>query len=195
MQYKGEIYMKNIIAFLDSLPITSAERKEIEVALDRASSIYWVNARAEIKTLCEDRIEEKKDRKIKALLTEDKINQLVKIDDVLFAYIEDLWGYGYSSAAIAKGLSYAVSSARISQKLEPLGIKKRGQVIELLEDFETEFDLKRWRIANQGQYNTGPRIKQEEKEKFRELYKKGYSITYISQMTGRSETAIRKWVK
>ena len=187
--------MKNYNIFLETLPITPKEKEEISAALSRRDSLYWVQAREELKGLCESRIEEKKDRKIKALLTEDKINQLVKIDDVLFAYIEDLWGYGYSSAAIAKGLSYAVSSARISQKLEPLGIKKRGQVIELLEDFETEFDLKRWRIANQGQYNTGPRIKQEEKEKFRELYKKGYSITYISQMTGRSETAIRKWVK
>lgn len=187
--------MKNFSAFLDSLPITPAERKEIETALDRASSLYWVNARDELKKLCVDRIEEKKDRKIKALLTEDKINQLVKIDDVLFAYIEDLWGYGYSSAAISRGLKYSVSAARISQKLEPLGIKKRGQVIELLEDFEAEFDLKKWRIANQGVYATGPRIKEEEKNKFKELYKKGYSITYIAQLTGRSETAIRKWVK
>ena len=187
--------MKNFSAFLDSLPITPAERKEIETALDRASSLYWVNARAEIKTLCEDRIEEKREKKIAALLTEDKVNQLVPIDEVLFCYIEELWGYGYSSAAISKALKYSVSAARISQRLEPLGIKKRGQVIELLEDFESEFDLTRWRISNQGNYNTGPRIKQEEKEKFRALYAKGYSIAYIAHLTGRSESAIRKWVK
>ena len=180
---------------LKSLPITPKEHQELSAALERRDCIYWVKARAEIPQLCESRITEKKDRKLQALFTEDKVNQLVPVDDILLIYVEELWSYGYSSAAISKALRYAVHPATISQKMEPVDKRKRGQVIELLDDFETGFDLDTWRLKNCGAYKQGPKITAEEKQRFRELKEKGYSISYISKVTGRSENAIRKWVK
>ncbi len=96
---------------------------------------------------------------------------------------------------ISKGLNFAVSAARISQKLDPVDKRKRGQVIELLDDFETEFNLTRWRLPSCNSYRQGPKLTEEEKEKFRELRAMGYSIAYIASQTGRSENAVRKWVK
>lgn len=180
---------------LANLPLTHKEKEELTAALYRRYSLYWVKARAELKALCEDRIREKEDRNLRYLLTDDKVNQLVPVEDALLIVIEELWELGYSSAAIAKGLRYSVSPATISQKMEPVAVRKRGQVVELLDDFETEFDLEKWRLANSVTYRQGPKITEEEKEKFRELYGKGYSIMYISKVTGRSENAIRKWVK
>lgn len=182
-------------AELEFLPLTPKEKEELTAALERRYSLYWVKAREELKGLCESRIAEKEDRNLRYLLTDDKVNQLVPVEDALLIVIEELWELGYSSAAIAKGLRYAVSPATISQKMEPVTIRKRGQVIELLEDFETGFDLEKWRLKNSVTYNQGPKITEEEKAKFKELYTKGYSISYISKVTGRSENAVRKWVK
>lgn len=187
--------MKDIERFIDNLPLTPAERIEVQEAYQRSLRFNWVKARQDIKQLSEDRIEEKRSRKVQALLTEDKINQLVKIDDGLLYYIEDLWYLGYSSAAIAKGLKNSVSAARISQLMPPVDKRKRGQVIELLDDFETEFNVDKWRLKTCSSYRQGPKITDKEKQKFRELKAQGYSITYIAQVTGRSENAIRKWVR
>jgi len=186
---------RDVLVFIDNLPALPYEKKEIRDAFERASGIYWVKARQEIKELCSSRIEEKQDRRLKALLTEDKTNLLVPCDEVLFGYIEELWNYGYSSAAISKGLNYSYSAARISQRLEPVSKRKRGQVIELLEDFITEFDLEKWRLKTTPTYKQGPKITDLEKQQFRLLYSKGYSIQSIAEQTGRSEGAIRKWVK
>jgi hypothetical protein len=188
--------MKNdVLVFIDNLPLLPYEVAEVKAAYERSLHYSWVQAREEIAKLSDDRIDEKHDKKLKALLTEDKVNQLVKIDDILLYYIEDLWMLGYSSAAISKALKYSVSSSRISQLMPPVSKRKRGQVIELLNDFITEFDVERWRIANCGSYRTGPRITEEEKQKFKDLYRKGYSIDKIAYMTGRSANAVRKWVK
>lgn len=180
---------------LVSLPLTPKEKEELTAALDRRYSLYWVKAREELKWLCENRIREKEEKKLQYLLTGDRVNQLVPIDEITLIYIEELWQLGYSSAAIAKGLRYAVSPAVISQKFDPVTIRKRGQVIELLEDFETEFDLEKWRLKANYNYKQGPRITDKEKEYFKALHNKGYSISYIAKVTGRSENAIRKWVK
>ncbi len=180
---------------LTLLPLTPKEKEELSAALERRSSLYWVKAREELKGLCESRIKEKEERKLQYLLTEDKVNQLVPIDDITLAYIEELWQLGYSSAAIAKGLRYAVSPGVISQKFDPVTVRKRGQVVELLDDFDTEFNLSKWRLAANYNYNQGPKITDAEKEKFKDLYKKGYPISYIAKVTGRSENSIRKWVK
>lgn len=187
--------MKQISIFIDNLPLTPSEKVEVQEAYERSLRFNWVKARQEIKELSEERIEEKRNRKVKALFTDDKVNQLVKIDDVLVYYIEDLWYLGYSSAAIAKGLKNSVSAARISQLMPPVDKRKRGQVIELLDDFQTEFNVDKWRLASNSTYRQGPKITDKEKQKFRELKAQGYSITYIAQVTGRSENAIRKWVK
>lgn len=187
--------MKDVLYFIDSLPLTPAEVVEVKAAYERSLRFNWIKAREDIKGLCDERIEEKQNRKVKALLTDDKVQQLVKIDSVLLYYIEDLWQLGYSSAAISKALKYAVSAARISQLMPPVSKRKRGQVIELLDDFETQFDVEKWRLPNCGAYRQGPKITDKEKAKFKELKDKGYSITYIAMVTGRSENAIRKWVK
>ena len=183
------------LLFLETLAISPAEKEEIKIALDNRYSLYWVNARDELKELCASRLAEKKERKIQALLTDDKINQLVKIDDILLVYIEELWNMGYSSAAISKALKYAVSGARISQIMQPVKVRKRGQVIELLEDFELDFNLDLWRLKTVGVYKQGPKITDKEKELFKKLKGQGYSISYIASVTGRSENAVRKWVK
>lgn len=182
-------------AELEYLPLTPKEKEELTAALERRYSLYWVKAREELKELCEDRIREKEDRNLRYLLTDDKVNQLVPIEDTLLIVIGELWKLGYSSAAIAKGLRYSVSPATISQKMEPVAIRKRGQVVELLDDFETDFDLEKWRLKTSPTFNQGPKVTEEEKEKFRDLYSKGYSISYIAKVTGRSENAVRKWVK
>jgi hypothetical protein len=187
--------MKNVNDFIDSLPLLPAEVMEVKAAYERSLRFNWVNARKEIQKLSDERIEEKQNKKVQALFTEDKVNQLVKIDDVLICYIEDLWMMGYSSAAISKALKYSVSSSRISQLMPPVNKRKRGQVIELLNDFETEFDVDKWRLATCGSFRTGPRITDEEKAKFKEMYRKGYSIEKIAYITGRSVNAVRKWVK
>ena len=182
-------------AELEYLPLTPKEKEELTAALERRYSLYWVKAREELKELCEDRIREKEDRNLRYLLTDDKVNQLVPIEDALLIVIGELWKLGYSSAAIAKGLRYSVSPATISQKMEPVAIRKRGQVVELLDDFETDFDLEKWRLKTSPTFKQGPKVTEEEKEKFRDLYGKGYSISYIAKVTGRSENAVRKWVK
>ena len=187
--------MKKVLDFIDSLPLLPSEVMEVKEAYERSLRFNWVKAREEISQLCDERIDEKQNKKVQALLTEDKVNQLVKIDDVLIYYIEDLWQLGYSSAAISKALKYSVSSSRISQLMPPVNKRKRGQVIELLNDFETEFDVDRWRIATAGTYRTGPRITDAEKAKFKDLYRQGWSIDKIAYFTGRSANAVRKWVK
>lgn len=186
---------KSNLLFLETLAISSAEKEELKIALDRRYSLYWVTARNELKEMCANRLEEKKEKKIQALLTDDRVNQLVKIDDVFWVYIEELWEMGYSSAAISKALKYAVSGARISQIMQPVKVRKRGQVIELLEDFELDFNLDLWRLKTVGVYKQGPKITEKEKELFKKLKGQGYSISYIASVTGRSENAIRKWVK
>ena len=186
---------KDIFGFIDNLPLLPYEKLELKEAYNRASGFYWVKARQEIKDLCSSRLEEKQERRLKALLTEDTTNLLLPCDEVLFGYIEELWNYGYSSMAISKGLNFAYSAARISQRLEPVSKRKRGQVIELLDDFISEFDLEKWRLKTVPTYKQGPRITDAEKQKFRDLYSKGFSIQSISEQTGRSEGAIRKWVK
>lgn len=188
--------MKNQnLLFLNTLAVSPAEKVEITKALERRYSIYWVKAREELKELCDSRLAEKKEKKLQALLTEDKVNQLVKVDDITLIYIEELWNMGYSSAAISKALKYAVSGATISQKMEPVCVRKRGQVIELLEDFELEFNLDLWRLKTTGAYRQGPKITEKEKEVFKKLKSQGYSTSYIASVTGRSENAVRKWVK
>ena len=187
--------MKKNFEELVALPLTPKEKEELTQALERRYSLYWVKARAELKGLCENRINEKEERKLQYLLTDDKVNQLVPISDILLIYIEELWELGYSSAAIAKGLRYAVSPAIISQKFDPVNIRKRGQVVELLDDFELEFNLEKWRLAANYNYRQGPKVTDKEKEKFKDLYNKGYPISYIAKVTGRSENAVRKWVK
>ena len=186
---------KSNLLFLETLAVSPAEKEELKKALDNRYSLYWVNARNELKGLCKIRTEEKKDRKLKALLTEDKINQLVKIDDTLLIYIEELWNMGYSSAAISKALYCSVSAPRISQIMQPVKVRKRGQVIELLEDFELDFNLDLWRLKTVGTYKQGPKITDREKELFKQLKSKGYSTSYIANVTGRSENSVRKWVK
>ncbi len=186
---------KSNLLFLETLAVSPAEKVEIKKALDRRYSIYWINAREELKKLCDNRLNEKREKKLKALLTEDKVNQLVKVDDVLLIYIEELWNMGYSSAAISKALKYAVSGATISQKMESVNVRKRGQVIELLEDFELDFNLDLWRLKTTGAYRQGPKITDREKALFRKLKSQGYSTSYIASVTGRSENAVRKWVK
>lgn len=186
---------KSNLLFLNTLPVSPAEKVEITKALERRCSIYWVKAREELKELCDSRLAEKREKKLQALLTEDKINQLVPVDDITLIYIEELWTMGYSSAAISKALKYAVSGATISQKMEPVKVRKRGQVIELLEDFEVEFNLDLWRLKTTGAYRQGPKITDREKELFRKLKSQGYSTSYIASVTGRSENAVRKWVK
>jgi len=182
-------------AELEFLPLTPKEKEELTAALERRYSLYWVKAREELKGLCESRIAEKEERNLRCLLTDDKVSQLVPVEEALLSVIGELWELGYSSAAIAKGLRYSVSPATISQKMEPVEVRKRGQVVELLDDFETEFDLNKWRLASQYHYAQGPKVTPEEKQKFKELYKKGYSIPYIAKVTGRSANAVRKWVK
>ena len=183
------------LLFLETLAISPAEKVELKKALDNRYSLYWVNARAELKEMCANRLEEKKEKKIQALLTDDKVNQLVKVDDLFWVYIEELWYMGYSSAAISKALKYSVSSAIISQKMQPVNVRKRGQVIELLEDFELNFNLDLWRLKTVGVYKQGPKITDKEKELFKKLKGQGYSVSYIASVTGRSENAVRKWVK
>ena len=117
--------MKEVKYFIDNLPLTPAEKIEVQEAYERSLRFNWVKARQDIKQLSEERIDEKRSRKVQALLTDDKINQLVKIDDGLLYYIEDLWYLGYSSAAIAKGLKNSVSAARISQLMPPVDKRKR----------------------------------------------------------------------
>lgn len=186
---------KDVIVFIENLPALPYEKKEITDAFNRASGFYWVKARQEIKDLCESRVKEKQERRLKALLTEDKTNLLVPCDEVLFGYIEELWSYGYSSSAISTGLNFAYSAARISQRLEPVSKRKRGQVIELLDDFIMQFDLEKWRLKSNATYKQGPKITDVEKQHFKLLYSQGYSIQSIAEQTGRSENAIRKWVK
>ena len=168
---------KDVMVFIDNLPLLPYEKSELKEAFDRASGFYWVKARQEIKDLCSSRIEEKQERRLKALLTEDKTNLLLPCDEQLFEYITELWNYGYSSMAISKGLNFAYSAARISQRLEPISKRKRGQVIELLDDFISEFDLEKWKLKTAPTYRQGPKISEEEKEKFRELYRKGKRVS------------------
>lgn len=186
---------KEIYSYVETLPLLPYEKEEVLKAVERSLAFEWVKARQEIKWLVEDRIKEKKERKLSALLSDDKVNQLVPISEDLLYYIEKLWGYGYSSSAISKGLKYSVSAPIISQKMDPVSVRKRGQVIELMNDFISEFNVNSWRLPTSTTYKQGPKITEEEKQKFKELKQKGYSTEQIAYYTGRSANAIRRWLK
>ena len=53
---------KSNLLFLETLAVSPAEKVEIKKALDRRYSLEWVNARNELKGMCEIRTEEKKKR-------------------------------------------------------------------------------------------------------------------------------------
>ena len=63
-------------------------------------------------------------------------------------------------------------------------------LIELLDNFMIEFDLKSWLLM--GTYNTnhGPKITKEEKVKIKELYAAGWSIGRIAVKINRSPSSL-----
>ena len=187
--------MNKIVGYIDSLPLLPKEKKELLSAYERSTTPYWVKARETIKVLGEERKEEKKARAIARLLTDDPVNSIFPIPDILKGYAAELRAMGYSASAISKGFKGAISTSWCVERLENPGLRPRGQVIELLDDFKLEFDLKEWLLM--GSYNTnhGPKITDKEKEQIKLLYSQGWSIGRIAKKIKRSPSAVRRWVK
>ena len=187
--------MEKNIEFINSLPLLPKEKKELLSAYERSTSPYWVKAREEIKSLGAERKEEKKQRAITRLLTNDPVDSIFPIDDTLKGYAAELREMGYSASAISKGFKGAISTSWVVSYLENPELRPRGQVIELLDDFKSEFDIKDWLLM--GSYNTqhGSKITDKEKEQIKLLYSQGWSIGRISEKLKRSSSAVRRWVK
>lgn len=187
--------LDEIVGYIDSLPLLPKEKKELLSAYERSTTPYWVKAREEIKMLGEERKEEKKARAIARLLTDDPVDSIFPIDDTLKGYAAELRAMGYSASAISKGFKGAISTSWCVERLENPGLRPRGQVIELLDDFMSEFDLKEWVLL--GSYNTqhGSKLKQKEIDEIKLLYSQGWSIGRIAKKIHRSPSAVRRWVK
>lgn len=187
--------LDDIAGYINSLPLLPKEKKELLSAYERSTTPYWVKAREEIKILGAERKEEKKARAIARLLTDDPVDSIFPIDDTLKGYAAELREMGYSASAISKGFKAAISTSWVIERLENPGLRPRGQVIELLDDFKLEFDLKEWLLM--GSYNTnhGPKITDKEKEQIKLLYSQGWSIGRIAKKLRRSPSAVRRWIK
>ena len=187
--------LDDIAGYINSLPLLPKEKKELLSAYERSTTPYWVKAREEIKMLGEERKEEKKARAIARLLTDDPVDSIFPIDDTLKGYAAELREMGYSASAISKGFKGAISTSWVVSNLENPELRPRGQVIELLDDFKSEFDLKEWVLL--GSYNTqhGSKLKQKEIEEIKFLYSQGWSIGRIAKKIKRSPSAVRRWVK
>ena len=191
---QGEIYMVHI-DYIDSLPLLPKEKEELKSAYIRSTSPYWVEAREVIKVLGEQRKEEKKQRAIARLLSDEPVNSIHPIPEVLKDYAAELRELGYSASAISKGFKGAISTSWCIERLDNPNIRPRGQVVELLDNFVEEFDLKEWALL--GSYNTqhGPKLKKSEIEEIKSLYSQGWSIGRIAKKIHRSPSAVRRWVK
>lgn len=181
--------------FIKSLPLTVKEKEELQLAYERRVSTYWVSAREEIPPLCEARKEERKARTIKRLLTDEPVDSIFPIPDVLKDYAFKLRSLGYSQQAISKGFKGAISTSWCITNLKEEVKRPRGQVIELLEDFERDFDAKEWLLL--GSYNTqhGKKITEKEKKQLKDMYAQGWSIGRIAEVMKRSPSAVRRWIK
>lgn len=187
--------MYDVVGYIDTLPLLPKEKEELKSAYIRSTSPYWVEARETIKVLGEERKEAKKQRAITRLLTDEPVNSIFPIPEVLKGYAAELREMGYSASAISKGFKGAISTSWCIERLENPNLRPRGQVIELLDDFVAEFDLKEWVLL--GSYNTqhGPKITAKEKEQIKALYSQGWSIGRIAKQLKRSPSAVRRWVK
>lgn len=187
--------MDKIVGYIDTLPLLPKEKEELKTAYIRSTSPYWVEARETIKVLGEERKEEKRQRAITRLLTDEPVNSIFPIPEVLKGYAAELREMGYSASAISKGFKGAISTSWCIERLDNPNLRPRGQVIELLDDFIAEFDLKEWVLL--GSYNTqhGSKLKQKEIDEIKLLYSQGWSIGRIAKKVKRSPSAVRRWVK
>lgn len=186
---------KDILVFIEKLPLLKKEKEELLGAVNRRNLPYWVQAREDIKILGEERKEKLKEVALQRLLGDGKVYVIVPIPDILKEYAIELRSYGYSCEAIAKGFKGSISSTWVNQYLENSDIRPRGQVIELLDNFEEDFDLKQWLLL--GSYNThhNSKLTKKEIEKIKDLYSQGFSVGRIADIVKRSPSAVRRWVK
>lgn len=183
-----------VLDFIEKLPLERKEKVELKSSYVRSCSDYWVKAREEIKILGAERLEAKKERAITRLLTNEPVNSIFPIDNVLKDYAQELRLFGYSCEAVSRSFKRSISTTWMIQHTEGCDLRVRGQVIELLDDFISEFDLSAWLLL--GSYNTnhGPKLTKEEKAKIKLLYSQGWSIGRISEKIGRSQSSVRRWV-
>ncbi len=187
--------MKKELNFIDSLPLLKKEKEELVAAVTRREQPYWVQAREDIRVLGEERKEKLKEVAIQRLLGDGKVYVIVPIPDILKQYASELRSMGYSCEAISKGFKGSISTTWVIEYLDNPYLRPRGQVIELLDDFERDFDLKQWLLL--GSYNThhNSKLTKKEIQNIKDLYAKGFSIGRISEITKRSPSAVRRWVK
>lgn len=183
-----------IDAWVKELPITEEVQEELQTALNRRQSGYWVETREIWHKLCAERLEEKKDRAIRKLLNDEKIFAIQFMSEELGEIVKEVRTLGYSVHAISEASHQAVSHAWVISNTETPACRIRGQVIELLEDL-SEFDLRKWLLK--GSYNTqhGKALTKLEKEKIITLYKQGYSIAEVAKKIHRSPSAVRRQVE
>lgn len=186
---------KDVDIYIQSLPLLPKEKAELTAAYIRSTSPYWVEARETIKVMGAERLEERKARQIARLLSDEPVHSIHPIPDILKDYARELRGMGYSAYAISKGFKGAISTSWCIERMDNPNLRPRGQVIELLDDFILEFDLKEWVLL--GSYNTqhGPKITDKEKKQIKELYSQGWSIGRIAKQLKRSPSAVRRWIK
>lgn len=186
--------MEKILRFVEGLPLLKKEKAELLAAVNRRGLPYWVQAREDIKILGEERKEKLKEVALQRLLGEGKVYVIVPIPDILKEYATELRSMGYSCEAISKGFKGSISTTWVIEYLDNPNLRPRGQVIELLDNFEEDFDLKQWLLL--GSYNThhNSKLTKKEIQNIKELYSQGFSIGRISEITKRSPSAVRRWV-
>jgi len=184
----------NVVLFIEKLPLEQKEKAELQGAYVRSCSDYWVNARKVIKILSEERLEMKKIRAYKRLLTDEPVHSIYPIDDRLKEYAQELRLLGYSCEAVSRGFKRSISTTWMIERTEGSNIRVRGQVIELLDDFINEFDLSAWLLLGSYNNNHGPKITEEEKSAIKTMYAQGWSIGRIANKIKRSPSSVRRWV-
>ena len=187
--------MKKELNLIDKLPLLKKEKEELVAAVNRRDLQHWVQAREDINILGEERKEKLKEVAIQRLLGDGKVYVIVPIPDILKEYATELRSMGYSCEAISKGFKGSISTTWVIENLDNPYLRPRGQVIELLDDFERDFDLKQWLLL--GSYNThhNSKLTKKEIQKIKDLYSQGFSIGRIAEITKRSPSAVRRWVK
>lgn len=175
------------------LPIKQTDKEELQDALNRRVSDYWMERRQIWHKLCSERLEEKSNRAYRKLINSEKISPIHYIDDSFTDVVQDLRALGYSCAAISNASHHAISASWVSAHTEIPTRKVRGQVIELLEDL-SQFNVRKWQLKKSYETGHGPKLEEKEKQKIAELHKLGYSSYEVAELIHRCPSTVRRQV-
>ena len=115
------------------------------------------------------------------------------IDPVIDLFIRYFHSWGYSQNVIAAATGVSQSTVGTRAKEEKQEVRKRSQIIEMLES-PKDFNFEKW-VVDEDNERTGPYLTLEQRKWIQKLRDKGWTQTMICRRTGFSPRAVERWYK